>query len=139
MADFCAGRPPDRRRPTARSTIPPRAARRGAGGDRAGLRRDLGALDARAASARPGHPDLDPFWALLRPAASRSCCTSAPARKSLPKAYLNNGRPRAPDLHGGGENLRFKDYVVAALRAEMFLTAMVYDGVFERFPTCAAA
>ena len=52
----------------------------------------------------------------------------------LPPAYTNNGKPRAPDLHGGGENLRFKDYVVLPHSAEMFLAALVYDGLFDRLP-----
>jgi hypothetical protein len=53
----------------------------------------------------------------------------------LPQEYTNNGKPRSPDLHGGGENLRFKDYVVLPHSAEMFLGALVYDGLFDRMPT----
>jgi hypothetical protein len=34
----------------------------------------------------------------------------------------------------GGENLRFKDYVVLPHSAEMFLAALVYDGLFDRLP-----
>ena len=51
-----------------------------------------------------------------------------------PKAFRNNGRPRSPDLHGGGENLRFCDYIMLWYAPQVFLTAMIYDGVFERFP-----
>ncbi|HJW42495.1 MAG TPA: hypothetical protein VJ476_14860, partial [Rhizomicrobium sp.] len=51
-----------------------------------------------------------------------------------PVPFRNNGRERAPDLHGGGENLRFADYIMLSFAPQVWLTAMVYDGVFERFP-----
>ncbi|MDH5671198.1 MAG: amidohydrolase [Myxococcales bacterium] len=57
-----------------------------------------------------------------------------PGTKTQPKAFRNNGRERAPDLHGGGENLRFCDYMMLWYAPQTFLTAMVYDGVFMRFP-----
>lgn len=82
----------------------------------------------------PGHPDLDPFWQLL-------CDRDVPFLLHIgqgtmiqPSEFHNNGRPRAPDLHGGGENLRFCDYPMLAIAPQIFLTAMVYDGVFMRFP-----
>jgi len=37
------------------------------------------------------------------------------------------------------ENLRFADYIMLSFAPQIFLTAMVYDGVFELFPNCAAA
>ena len=55
----------------------------------------------------------------------------------LPKAYEKNGKPRPTDLLGGGENLRVKDYMVLSFAPQMFLSAMVFDGVFERFPDAA--
>jgi uncharacterized protein len=82
----------------------------------------------------PGHPDLDPFWQLL-------CDRDVPFLLHIgqgtmiqPKEFHNNGRERAPDLHGGGENLRFCDYPMLWFAPQIFLTAMVYDGVFMRFP-----
>ncbi|MBP8246907.1 MAG: amidohydrolase, partial [Phenylobacterium sp.] len=54
--------------------------------------------------------------------------------RTLPQAYVDNGKPKSPDLHGGGENLRFKDYVALPHSAEMFLGALIYDGVFDRHP-----
>ena len=82
----------------------------------------------------PGHPDLDPFWALLAARRIPFVLHIGAGSRVLPPAYLNNGRAAAPDLHGGGENLRFKDYVVLPHSAEMFLAALVYDGVFDRIP-----
>lgn len=82
----------------------------------------------------PGHPDFDPIWARLQAAGKPFVLHIGPGTQTQPKAFQNNGRERAPDLHGGGENLRFADYVMLAYAPQIFLTAMVYDGVFERFP-----
>ena len=82
----------------------------------------------------PGHPDLDPVWARLSETRTPFMLHIGPGTKTQPKAFRNNGRERAPDLHGGGENLRFADYIMLSFAPQMWLTAMVYDGVFERFP-----
>jgi predicted TIM-barrel fold metal-dependent hydrolase len=82
----------------------------------------------------PGHPDYDPLWKLLEDRGVPFVLHIGPGTKTQPKPFQNNGRERAPDLHGGGENLRFADYVMLAYAPQVFLTAMVYDGVFERFP-----
>lgn len=82
----------------------------------------------------PGHVDLDPFWALLTERNVPFMLHIGPGTKTQPRAFHDNGRERAPDLHGGGENLRFPDYVMLGFAPQVFLTAMVYDGVFERFP-----
>ncbi len=82
----------------------------------------------------PGHPDLDPFWNLLAASRIPFVLHIGAGSRVLPQAYINNGRAPSPDLHGGGENLRFKDYVVLPHSAEMFLGALVYDGVFDRVP-----
>jgi len=82
----------------------------------------------------PGHPDLDPFWSLLASTGTPFVLHIGAGSRTLPQAYVNNGRPRAPDLHGGGENLRFKDYVALPHSAEMFLGALVYDGLLDRLP-----
>ncbi len=82
----------------------------------------------------PGHPDLDPFWTLLSDKRVPFVQHIGAGSRVLPQEYTNNGKPRSPDLHGGGENLRFKDYVVLPHSAEMFLGALVYDGLFDRLP-----
>lgn len=83
----------------------------------------------------PGHPDLDPIWALLCEADVPFMLHIGAGTKTQPKAFRNNGRERAPDLHGGGENLRFCDYMMLWYAPQVFLTALIYDGVLERFPT----
>ncbi|MCR9276938.1 MAG: amidohydrolase [Pseudomonadaceae bacterium] len=82
----------------------------------------------------PGHPDLDPIWAKLSETKTPFMLHIGPGTKTQPRAFQNNGRERAPDLHGGGENLRFADYIMLSFAPQVWLTAMVYDGVFERFP-----
>ena len=57
-----------------------------------------------------------------------------PATKVLAPAYNNAGKPKVTDWLGGGENLRFKDYMVLSMAPQMFLASLVHDGVFERFP-----
>ena len=82
----------------------------------------------------PGHPDYDPLWRLLSDRRVPFVLHIGAGTRVLPKAYENNGKPRPTDLLGGGENLRVKDYMVLTFAPQMFLTALVFDGVFERFP-----
>ncbi len=92
-------------------------------------------VSAGAAGERsPGHPDLDPVWSRLSETNIPFMLHIGPGTRTQPKAFRNNGRERAPDLHGGGENLRFADYIMLSFAPQVWLTAMVYDGVFERFP-----
>ena len=65
-------------------------------------------FSAEAAGGRsPGHPDLDPFWQYLQDNRIPFQLHIGPGTKRQPEGYMNNGRERSPDLHGGGENLRF--------------------------------
>lgn len=82
----------------------------------------------------PGHPDHDPFWQLLSDRRIPFMVHIGTGTKTQPKEYHNNGRERAPDLHGGGENLRFADFTSLCFAPQEFLTALIYDGVFKRFP-----
>ena len=49
-------------------------------------------------------------------------------------AYRNNGRNEKTGWLGGGEDLDSKDFTILHVAAEAFLSAMVLDGAFERFP-----
>lgn len=82
----------------------------------------------------PGHPELDAFWQLLCDRDVPFLLHIGQGTLTQPVEFRNNGRPRAPDLHGGGENLRFCDYPMLWVAPQIFLTALVYDGVFMRFP-----
>jgi uncharacterized protein len=82
----------------------------------------------------PGHPDFDPVWRRLSDAGIPFVLHIGLANRVLPKAYENNGKPIPKDIHSGGENIRVKDYMVINFAPQMFLSALVFDGVFERFP-----
>jgi predicted TIM-barrel fold metal-dependent hydrolase len=82
----------------------------------------------------PGHPVYDPFWQYLEDNRIPFMLHIGPGTRKPPEAYMNNGRERAADIHGGGENLRFPDFMTLWYAPQEFLTAMIYDGVFERFP-----
>ncbi|MCR2833510.1 amidohydrolase family protein [Parerythrobacter lacustris] len=87
-----------------------------------------------AGNKSPGHPDFDPFWQLLQDRQIPFMLHIGPGTKTQPGKFKNNGRERAPDLHGGGENLRFPDFLCLWYAPQEFLTAMIYDGVFQSFP-----
>ncbi|MBS3961457.1 MAG: amidohydrolase family protein [Sandarakinorhabdus sp.] len=107
------------------------------------LERGVGAVllpsDAPGNMRSPGHPVYDSFWARLVEADIPFTLHIGPGTMGQPEAFRNNGRERAPDIHGGGENLRFADYGCIWYAPQMFLTAMVYDGVFQRFPALRGA
>jgi len=87
-----------------------------------------------AADRAPGHTDLDPVWQTLSDLNIPFMLHVGPNGQLVSKAYLNNGKPTPPDLVGGGENLRVRDFIALSFAPQMFLTALVFDGVFERFP-----
>jgi predicted TIM-barrel fold metal-dependent hydrolase len=89
---------------------------------------------APAGDRSPGHPDLDIVWQTMVEHDLPFMLHVGGGTRVLPKSYENNGQPRPTDWLGGGENLRVKDYMVLSFAPQMFLSAMVFDGVFERFP-----
>lgn len=82
----------------------------------------------------PGHPDFDPIWQALCDQSTPFVLHVGVAKNLVSKAWLNNGKPKPPDLVGGGENLRVRDFAALAFPPQLFLTSLVFDGVFERFP-----
>ena len=82
----------------------------------------------------PAHVDNDPVWAAVQESGVPLILHVGGGKTAISKAWHRNGRPRPVDLHGGGENLRAKDLPSVHHAAETFLTVMVLDGVFERFP-----
>jgi len=82
----------------------------------------------------PAHVDNDVVWAAVQDAGVPIVMHIGGGRTSISKPWHRNGRPRPVDIHGGGENLRAKDLPSVHHAAETFLTALILDGVFERFP-----
>ena len=89
---------------------------------------------AATAGRSPAHVDNDPVWAAVQEAGVPIVMHIGGGKSQISKAWHKNGRPRPTDLHGGGENLRAKDLPAVHHAAETFLSCMILDGVFDRFP-----
>jgi predicted TIM-barrel fold metal-dependent hydrolase len=87
----------------------------------------------------PGHVAFDPFWARLAESSTPFLLHVGGSPLQLAKAWSNNGRAPTRDWLGGGENVRSKDIAVLHEGPETFLSMMVIDGVFERFPRLRGA
>jgi len=81
----------------------------------------------------PTHPDLDPFWDVLAESDTPFVLHVGGGGKLLDRAYHNNNMPVTDHL-GGGENIRSKDYLAIHHSPELFLGALILDGLFDRFP-----
>ncbi len=84
----------------------------------------------------PGHPDHDVVWQAFVDLGVPFMLHVGPNSTTKIAAYENNGKPKPKDITGaeGGENLRVRDFMLLAIGPQQFLTALVFDGVFERFP-----
>ena len=82
----------------------------------------------------PGHVDLEPFWARMEESGTPFVMHIGGSPLQLDPAWSNTGRAPQRDWLGGGENVRGKDMAVLHEGPETFLSMMVMDGVFERFP-----
>ena len=87
----------------------------------------------------PGHVDLYPFWDRLAQSQTPFVLHIGGAPLQLDQAWTNTGRPPARDWMGGGENVRSKDMAVTHQGPETFLSVMLMDGVFEKFPKLRGA
>lgn len=87
----------------------------------------------------PGHVDLYPFWERLAASGTPFVLHIGGAPLQLDEAWTNTGRPPAKDWMGGGENVRSKDMAVTHQGPETFLSVMLMDGVFEKFPKLRGA
>jgi uncharacterized protein len=86
----------------------------------------------------PTHPDLDPFWALLQDSDVPFVLHVGGGGRLLDPAFHDNGMPVTDHL-GGGENVRSKDYLAIHHSPEVFLGALILDGIFDRFPRLRGA
>lgn len=132
MADFCAG---DRRLlPTAYVPLidfdaAPRIAREAIELGCAGL--VIPSACPRAHS--PSHVALDPLWATAQEAGVPILFHVGGETKMDP-AYFENGLPRVKDFHGGDENFTGLSFMAIPLALWQTMTALVFDGVLDRFP-----
>jgi predicted TIM-barrel fold metal-dependent hydrolase len=84
----------------------------------------------------PGHCDYDVVWQAFVDLGVPFMLHVGPNSPTKIAAYENNGKPRPKDITGaeGGENLRVRDFMLLSVGPQQFLTALVFDGVFARFP-----
>jgi predicted TIM-barrel fold metal-dependent hydrolase len=84
----------------------------------------------------PGHPDFDIVWQEFCHLSVPFMLHVGPNSPAKVPAYENNGQPRPKDITGaeGGENLRVRDFMLLSVGPQQFLSALVFDGVLERFP-----
>jgi predicted TIM-barrel fold metal-dependent hydrolase len=81
----------------------------------------------------PTHPAYEGVWARLDESGVPFMLHIGGGGRTLKKSFHENDRP-VTDFLGGGENIRAKDYMVISVQPEMFLSALVLDGIFEQFP-----
>lgn len=81
----------------------------------------------------PTHPDHHAFWRLLEESEVPFVLHIGGGGRPVRPAFHRNGI-EVTDFLGGGENIRSKDYMAISHTPEIFLAAMVMDGILEKFP-----
>src|SRR5436190_3112988 len=81
----------------------------------------------------PSHRELDPLWALLQEA-KLPVLFHVGGEEKMHRDYLENGLPYVKDFHGGDENFTSLTFMAIPLSVWQTLSALVIDGVFDRFP-----
>ena len=80
------------------------------------------------------HIALDAVWAQAQEAGAPILLHVGAADFVLPKAHSLNGLPEVPDFHGGDENFRSVSYMAIPAGPQQALSALILDGVLDRFP-----
>ena len=83
----------------------------------------------------PSHLALDAVWAAASEARIPIVFHVGGAGELIDPNYFRNGLPIPPDFHGGEENFRSVDYMGIPGPPAQTLATMIFDGVFERFPS----
>jgi len=81
----------------------------------------------------PSHVELDPLWALAQEA-GLPILFHVGGEEKMHRDYLENGLPFVKDFHGGDENFTSLTFMAIPLSLWQTLSALVIDGVFDRFP-----
>jgi predicted TIM-barrel fold metal-dependent hydrolase len=81
----------------------------------------------------PSHVELDPLWALAEEA-GLPILFHVGGEEKMHRDYLENGLPQVKDFHGGDENFTSLTFMTIPLSVWQTLSALVIDGVFDRFP-----
>ncbi len=81
----------------------------------------------------PSHRELDPLWAVAQEA-RLPILFHVGGEEKMDRDYLENGLPFVKDFHGGDENFTSLTFMSIPLSLWQTLSALVIDGVFDRFP-----
>ncbi|MBI1200053.1 MAG: amidohydrolase family protein [Phenylobacterium sp.] len=81
----------------------------------------------------PSHVELDPLWAVAQDAGV-PILFHVGGEEKMSRDYLENGLPFVKDFHGGDENFTSLTFMAIPLSVWQTLSALVIDGVFDRFP-----
>lgn len=81
----------------------------------------------------PSHIELDPLWALAQEA-GLPILFHVGGEEKMHRDYIDNGGPQVLDFHGGAENFTSLTFMSIPLSVWQTLSALVIDGVFDRFP-----
>lgn len=86
----------------------------------------------------PSHPAHDHYWQVLEDGGVPVVFHLGFGSQSIPAAFLDNDLD-STDFLGSERSLRAVDAVVAHHGLETFLSSMVLDGLFDRFPSLRVA
>jgi len=81
----------------------------------------------------PSHRQAGPLWALAQEA-GLPVLFHVGGEEKMARDYLENGLPFVKDFHGGDENFTSLTFMAIPLSLWQTLSALVIDGVFDRFP-----
>jgi predicted TIM-barrel fold metal-dependent hydrolase len=81
----------------------------------------------------PSHVELDPLWAVAQEA-GLPILFHVGGEEKMAHDYIDNGLPFVKDFHGGDENFTSLTFMAIPLSVWQTLSALVIDGVFDRFP-----
>ncbi len=81
----------------------------------------------------PTHPDMDPVWQTFQEL-DVPFVTHGAGALFLREGFAKNGKVIEAGPLGGPDEIRSKDYMGAHYASEAFMSALVLDGVFEKFP-----
>jgi predicted TIM-barrel fold metal-dependent hydrolase len=81
----------------------------------------------------PSHVELDPLWAVAEEAGV-PILFHVGGEQKMAHDYIENGLPFVKDFHGGDENFTSLTFMAIPLSVWQTLSALVIDGVFDRFP-----
>ena len=82
----------------------------------------------------PSHTGLFPLWDQAQDAGLPIIYHVGGGGQLLDPMYFENGMPRIPDFHGGDENFRSVDYMSIPYPPMQSLTALILDGILDRYP-----